>query len=607
MSESTISSAKRLVKTRQHFSDLSQRRVKKWRHLMVKKSNQQILESQNKEIEAINRQLRHLKDEYKLITSERGSAHKWAQLVTKHESEEKEFEKRRQEMVMKRSVNSLKTFLNETIAKQNEKQLEKHKQLLRRKQLMKSSLYKQNIDEKDIDILHQLESLQKSEKVIKDVIEKRQQLSHSEESIEKTTERLFWPKKLIPKHKLLYSSFSNSYLNDFIISSEDNNALKSVNIIEDFANKSQNNVNTEEDYPQEIAIKLYEKLKKHRMAVKEQRNKKVFRNVAINTSSLKIMDEKDVIIQSDSEDNKQNESSSDVDSVDELTDSTTYLSVPKNYKMATNKAALALTELYKNTLLTNPLNNVDSGDNSPNISIIDTELNSLRELTLEETPDIISDPLLLRINHLKELIDQKVGRHSNKHLAVNQKKPIDNNTNDIVFDSKLVNELNDTKDKLNDNKFNTEISSHKQLLNGDQNIDSFTLDSDSSSNSLSFKTLRVINTSLPSSPSLEILSQFCNRNIENTVNENSFDLTSNNKKESEIDSNGSTISWCHPFRDRNAFWKDVFKKAGFKINTIQIDDYLSNVDTSSEPLVDSVSAFSLNSFSSDFNSHSTPK
>ncbi|CAG2104849.1 unnamed protein product, partial [Medioppia subpectinata] len=312
--------------TRQQFKDSNAKEVEEWKRLKQMKDKERISRLQKQEMETINKQLIDLREEYRRICGERGRAHKWATIVSKQETERQEFEKRRNKDVMKRSTQSLNQFITQNNVKQNDLKIEKENQILKRKQLMKSSLYKQNVAEEDVHILRQLQSLQKSEDLLREVIEKKREVSHSEESIERNAERLFWPKKLVPKQDFLRTqSVSSSNLTE---NSVQNNDTKdsSVNRDEEVRDELQMSVNTEEYLPTSIAIKLYERLKNRRKNV-EQKSEKIYRNAAISTDSPI----KSALINVDSNDSETEQNSS------ETSCQTSYLSVP----MPSNRAAIA--------------------------------------------------------------------------------------------------------------------------------------------------------------------------------------------------------------------------------------------------------------------------
>jgi hypothetical protein len=565
------------------------------------------------EINEINNELIRLKEEYERVLSQRGLAHRAAQLIQQQEYYLNLHFNRRELNVRNRAQNTLNQFHKQNLIKEKELKINKEKEIIKRKQLMKSSLYKENVDTEDINILRQLQKLENAEKSLRQLIDNKKELSRSETSIERHTEKLFGPKRLFSNQQFLYSSVSSigSHQNvpQIEIKTHSNaNNLKTrsdVSIQTDIDERVEPN----NDFPLTIATQLYEKLKSRQTIreSKEQTNDKIYRNVAISTTPSKTCDEV-----------------FDYRSIPECSaasSETSYLSLPAIPQMPSNKATDVLSKLYKNQLLNKRSNSVNS---KSTVSTINLDSNSFRNITSFEDSVNSLDPLITRINNLKELINRKVGEsyqnnsvpqnrsdrlssgddfskikanpQSMKRLSVIRESESysQSSQNDIIPNGNGLKKANSNSHFVN----NLFIDREEEEESEDQYND------DCSTSSSSFKTLHALTSSGRLSPFLDLVSQQSNHqnsNIQQTLSSPQLEDLS---YDMDIDSMPSSLMSSEPIRDRNAFWKEIFERAGIDINEKQIENFLQNHRFESEASIDS---FSVNTFSNGLNSHSTPK
>jgi len=507
--------------------------------------------------------------------------------------------------VKNRAKNTLSQFQRENAIKQNEIKANKEKEIMNRKQLMRSSLQKENMDAEDVNILRRLQKLENAEKSLKKLIERKKELSNSEASIEKNAQKLFWPKILVSKQEFLHSSSPsvNSHKKVAQIEDKIDSKVNQMNIKRDASVQTDINekrVDSNEYNAISIATQLYERLKSRQMTGSHHKNdNKVYRNVAVSTTPP-----------STPIDNK-----IDSNSIPEfsLSSETSYLSLPPVQQFSSNKATIALSDLYKNQLLNKRSNSVDSKSSASTINLDSNSLHNVDDNTL--------DPLIARINNLKELINEKV-QESARSNSVAQ-KPYQNQSDVLLSrgdrdrigsNSQLINRLSLIRESESDDISNSDespkVSSfssvnekfrEKECLRED-NADDYS--EECSTSSASFKTLHAFSSSGRSSPFLDLVSQ------QSDHQESNNDQTLSNPKLQELassldmDSIASSFLNSEPIRDRNAFWKEVFERAGIDVDVKQIENFLQTHQFESEASIDS---FSISTFSKSISSHSTPK
>ncbi len=602
------------MKTRQKFNELMKRELNKWKIKKEINQKKRLEELKIEEINEINNELIRLKEEYERVLSQRGLAHIAAQLIQQQEYYLNLHFNRRELNVRNRAKNTLNQFQKQILIKEKEFKINKEKEIIKRKQLMKSSLLKENVDKEDINILRQLQKLENAEKSLRQLIENKKDLSRCETSIERHTEKLFGPKRLVSNQQFLHSSVSSigSHQNvpQIQIKTHSNaNNLKTRSDVSIQTDIDERKVEPNNDFPLTIATQLYEKLKSRQTIreIKEQTNDKIYRNVGISTTTpSKTFDEV-----------------FDYRSIPECSSAsgeTSYLSLPTIPQMPSNKATDVLSKLYKNQLLNKRSNSVNS---KSTVSTINLDSNSFQNITPFEDSVNSLDPLITRINNLKELINRKVGEsfqnnsvlqnrndrlssggdfakikansQSMKRLSVIRESEsyAQNTQNDIISNGNGLKKANSSSHLVRNLFIDRE-----EEENEDQYSD------ECSTSSSSFQTLHALTSCGRLSPLLDLVSQQSNHqnsNIRQTLSSLQLEDLS---YDMDFDSMPSSLMSSEPIRDRNAFWKEIFERAGINIDEKQIENFLQNHRFESEASIDS---FSVNTFSNGLNSHSTPK
>jgi hypothetical protein len=586
---------------------MTKRELNKWKIKKEMNEKKRIEELKMSEMNEINVELKRLKEEYERVMSERGLAHRAAQLIQQQEYYLNLHFNRRELNVRNRAQNTLNQFQKQTLIKEKESKINKEKQIIKRKQLMKSSLRKENVDNEDINILRQLQKLENAEKRLRELINSKKELSNCETSIERHTEKLFGPKRLFSNQQFLYSSASSidSHQNvpQIEIKTDSNaNNLKTRSDVSIQTDIDERRVEPNNDFPLTIATQLYEKLKSRQTIreIKEQTNDKIYRNVGISTTTpSKTCDEV-----------------FDYRSIPEcsaVSNETSYLSLPAIPQMPSNKATDALSKLYKNQLLNKRSNSLNS---KSTVSTINLDSNSFQNITPFDDSVNSLDPLITRINNLKELINRKVGESfPNNSVLQNRSDRLSSGGDfaQIKANSQPMKRLsviresqsysqNTQNDIISNGNGLQKANSSPHLVNNlfidreeEENEDQYS--DECSTSSSSFKTLHALTSSGRLSPHFDLVSQQSNYQTLSSpqLEDLSYDM--------DIDSMPSSFMSSEPIRDRNAFWKEIFERAGFDMDEKQIDNFLQNPSQSQA----SIDSFSVNTFSNGLNSHSTPK
>ena len=260
--------------------------------------------NQRREIEQVERQLAELRDEYRRVCDERGTAHKVAAVVRAQESEIGEFNARMEKVVKLRAMKVAREEQHRHEFKIANDAQSKRNLLLKRKELFERDWTdKENLkndksrNQRQIEL--ELKKLIDLEKKIETKINKTKQTkSHAESSVERETQKVMWPEKPVPNWRLMADDSSSIHdvplenSHSYVQARRDENLNKSSSI-RDRLNLNQPDYLNDENFPAQIAEKVYDRLEKLKHARGFNINTRParsddtrdFRDAAINTSA----------------------------------------------------------------------------------------------------------------------------------------------------------------------------------------------------------------------------------------------------------------------------------------------------------------------------------
>ena len=326
-----------------------------------------------------------------------------------HERELTDAMTRRDVLVSDRSKRVLADFIDHNIIEQMNAKIDKRYQIVRRKQIMKSSITAST--NRQLASVEGHKDSHEWRKYETNVIKKTSNPMHCAKDDDINNERPFVPKKTTSELESNSSHFNYSpkRISDKIKGKENSKVNQKSFEIESRQTKVMKSLRQlseerENGLPIDIAIKLYDKLKVRRNLTSEQtvRNQKIYRNVAISTTPslsrrTSIIDMNEVA-KSQLFSNEENETLDKGSEISSL--QTTYMSIP-NVAVPSNRITVGWKELCKKYLTLR--------DNQSRDQIRDVLELNLNDTTVIESSDQLIDPLISRINNLKELIDRNVG------------------------------------------------------------------------------------------------------------------------------------------------------------------------------------------------------